>query len=311
MNKNKISLINIACNLGGNCNDVINGPEEILKAGLIEKINSAGFNIENIFSVISKNRATLSEDKSSARYMDEIVELSKEVSHIAKTELSNNNRILGIGGDHSVNLGLFSGFSSVARAPYGLIYIDAHGDINTDITTPTGNIHGMHLASLLGLGPEKLTSISGKFNKLKPSNLFHIGGSDLELAEINLIKDLNIKNMSLLEFIENGLKDLENKINDFAKNLESVWVSIDLDSINKEFAPGVAIQNRLGFNYREIYYITKFIGRLNNIVGVDIVEYSPEKDIDKRTAYLAIELIANLFGGNYSEYSEYLKLSSR
>ena len=179
--------------------------------------------------------------------------------------------------------------------------------MNTDRTTLTGNIHGMHLASLMGIGPTKLSHVHGNEVKIKKENLLHIGGNDFDQAELDLVKAEDLASFTLFDLLSYGLGKLIPMIEELRGKVGKVWVSLDLDVIDKVYAPGAGMPNPAGLSYREIAAIAEYIGKNCNVVGVDVVEYNPLQDIDGKTAELGIELIAKFFGRNYSWYSNYLE----
>jgi arginase len=212
-----------------------------------------------------------------------------------------------LGGDHSVCLGAVSGASVALSGELGLIYLDAHGDMNTDETTLTGNIHGMHLASLMGFGAQSLQQVHGSTTKINKENLLHIGGSDFDQAELDLIKHENLQTFTLFDLLSQSLAPVLKMIDNLAARVPNVWISLDLDSIDRIYAPGAGMPNAKGLTYREIATIAAYIGEKCNVVGIDVVEYNPLQDEDHKTAELGIELIATFFGRKYSWYTNYLK----
>lgn len=188
-----------------------------------------------------------------------------------------------------------------------MIYLDAHGDMNTDQTTMTGNIHGMHLASLMGFGATELAQVYGEQTKLPKDNLLHIGGCDWDQSELDLIKDEGLKAFTLLDVMSHGLAPLLKMIDELAERVANIWISLDLDVIDKMYAPGAGMPNAGGLTYREVAAIAEYAGKKCNVIGIDVVEYNPLQDIDHKTAELGIELIAKFLGSNYSWYTNYLE----
>ena len=213
-------------------------------------------------------------------------------------------------GDHSICLGAVAGASSGLEGTLGLIYFDAHGDMNTDQTTPSGNIHGMHLASLMGFGAPELAHVHGEQVKIAKENLLHIGGCDFDQAELDFVARENLQAFSMLDLMKHGLGPLFDMIDDLVGRVDHIWVSLDLDSIDAVYAPGAGMPNKKGLTYREIAAVAEYIGAQGKTVGVDVVEYNPLQDEQGKTAELAIELIATYLGKSYSWYSQYLEKNS-
>jgi arginase len=304
------SVLLIPLDLGAKNLGVDIGPEAFVYAGIESKLASAGFKLNDPIRFNPKPRDQVEMGDPKARYMDEIVRICEQVAESTKIELARGQKVIGLGGDHSINLGLFSGASSYcgdSQKTIGMIYLDAHGDMNTEVTTLSGNIHGMHVASLMGLGPEPLKNVGGNFTKLKFANLLHIGGSDIDQAESDLMFNAKIPNFSLADVMLHGLAPLTKMIDDLAKRCNCVWVSLDLDSIDKLYAPGAGMPSNAGLSYREVSFICKYIGQICNVIGVDVVEYNPLQDEGRKTAELGIELIAKLLGSDYSWYTGYME----
>ena len=178
--------------------------------------------------------------------------------------------------------------------------------MNTDKTTLSGNVHGMHLASLLGFGADELKQLHSKATKIKKEHLLHIGGCDFDQAELDLIADEKLKAFTLFDLVSDGMSPLLKMIDNLAKRTPNVWVSLDLDVIDRIYAPGAGMPNAKGLTYREIAIIAEYIGRHCNVVGIDVVEYNPLQDDQQKTAELGIELVAKFFGKNYSWYTNYM-----
>ena len=303
-------IIGIPLDLGAKNLGVDIGPEAFLYSGAEAKLKSAGINVAKTIQIKCNKREDVEMGDPRMRYMSEIVRVSEEVADLVRQSLSEGKKIIGLGGDHSINLGLFSGAASYFKQKgedLGMIYLDAHGDMNTHETTQSGNIHGMHVASLMGLGPDELKQVGGDFVKLKFSDLLHIGGSDLDQPEIDLIARESIPNFSLSDVLMHGLSPLVKMIDEQASRCPNIWVSLDLDAIDRIYAPGAGMPSNAGLSYREVAFICKYIGEHCNVVGVDVVEYNPLQDQDKKTAELGIELIAKLLGGEYSWYTNYME----
>jgi arginase len=179
--------------------------------------------------------------------------------------------------------------------------------MNTDETTLSGNIHGMHLASLMGFGAPELANAYREGVKLPKENLLHIGGSDFDQAELDLIERENLQAFTLFDLLSSNLAPLLKMIDDLASRVPNIWISLDLDSIDRIYAPGAGMPNPKGLSYREIATIAEYIGKKCNVVGVDVVEYNPLQDEQNKTAELGIELIAKFLGKEYSWYTGYME----
>lgn len=304
---NKATLIGIPIDLGTKNLGVDIGPNAFRYEHLIEKLTNVGFKITDNGNISCKDKNTLKIGNPKLKYLEEIIRVSKIIASQVELLIKKQEKIIALGGDHSISLGTISGASTALKGNLGLIYCDAHGDMNTDKTTSTGNIHGMHLASLMGFGDKHLTNIHNSSIKIAKNNLVHIGGNDLDKEEIEFIKKEKIKYYPIFDVLSTGLGPLFKLINNLKSQVKNIWVSLDLDVIDSTYAPGTGMPNKAGLTYREITTIAKYIGENCNVVGLDIVEYNPLQDIDGKTAELGIELIAKLLGSNYSWYTNYLE----
>jgi arginase len=301
-----ISLIGIPLDLGAKNLGVDIGPDAFRYAGLADKLERAGFEVRDEGTVTVAHRSTLQPGDPRLRYAGEIIRVSGESAQLAERTVKAGRRIVGLGGDHSMTLGLVAGASAALNGDMGLIYLDAHGDMNTPDTTLSGNIHGMHLASLLGLGAPNLAQIHTPKPKIAKPNLLHIGGSDFDPAELDLIERENLAAFTLFDLLKSGLAPLLEQIDALCSRVQNVYVSLDLDVIDRLYAPGAGMPNAKGLTYREIATIAEYIGTRCHVAGVDVVEYNPLQDEQSKTAELGIELIAKFLGRNYSWYTNYM-----
>ena len=307
MQNTKFSLLGIPLDLGAENLGVDVGPDAFRSLKIVEKLERAGLTIEDVGNVECRPRQGLTVGDSKLRYLDEIVRVSEESAKLVAEHVKQGDKVIALGGDHSVCLGTISGAAAALGERLGLVYIDAHGDINTTETTLTGNIHGMPLASLMGFGDERLRNVLTKSRKISPENLLHIGGNDFDPGEIEMVKREHLNCFMTFDMLADGLRALFKMIDDLSARADHVWVSLDLDAIDEIYAPGVGMPNKGGLTYREIVAIVSYISQKMNVVGMDLVEYNPLADDNAKTAELGIELIARTFGSNYSWYTNYME----
>lgn len=301
-----ISLLGVSLDLGGVNLGVDIGPNAFRHRNIIKKLEAVGFKVTDAGNIVCKDKKTLTFDNPRLKYLEEIVRVSNRTAHTVNNLLLRDQKVVVLGGDHTVSLGAISGASITVKNDLGLIYFDAHGDLNTDKTTLTGNIHGMHLASLIGYGNKQLRDIYRPVTKIYKRNVLHIGGYDFDTYEAEFIKKEKMNFYKILDLLSNGLKPLFTHIDKLQKKVKNLWVSLDLDAIDYIYAPGVGMQNKSGLTYREITTLCDYIGQKCNVIGMDIVEYNPLMDTNGMTAELSIELIAKILGSNYSWYTNYL-----
>lgn len=303
--KTTVTIIGAKLDLGAEDLGSYEGPDVLRSRKIKEKLEDSGLKVTDLGNIEAKKREHLAISDPTLPYIEEIVRTNELIATTVADNL-NSSKVVILGGDHSVNLGAFSGATTKYGQSIGLVYIDAHGDINTPESSLSHNIHGMHLASLMGFGPNAMTQIANSNTKLPIENLLHIGACDLDDAEKDLIKTQKINAFTLFDLETKGMGKLIECIDDLSKKTDAIWISLDLDAIDWVYAPGVGIPNQGGLTYREIALITEYIGQNCNVVGMDIVEYNPKKDIDFKTAELAIDLTAKLCGSNYSWYTNYM-----
>lgn len=301
-----ITIIGVPLDLGSENLGVDIGPDAFRQNKITEKLEAAGLKITDSGNIACTDRAELDPGDPKLPYGQEIVRVNEQVAQQTQAALEANQVVVALGGDHSINLGVVGGASAALDGDIGLIYIDAHGDINTAESSLSHNIHGMHLAALMGFGAPELVQAYRPNTKLAKENLLHIAGADFDLAELDLIEHEQLSCFTMLDLLSNGLAPLLQKIDELASRVANIWVSVDLDAIDSVYAPGVGIPNHGGLTYREVAAITEYIGKQCNVIGIDMVEYNPLKDSDSKTAELGIELIAKLLGANYSWYTNYM-----
>lgn len=303
-NKTNASLIGIPVDLGAEMLGVSMGPQSLRFSGIVEKLKHVGLNISDLGDIACKS--DVKEGSVKLKNLNEIVRIAQEAASKVEAEIKKGNRIVALGGDHTLSIGTVAGAAKALNGNLGLIYIDAHGDFNTDQTTLSGNIHGMSLSALVGLGAKELVDIYYPGTKIKIENALLVGVSDLDIEEEALIKKVNLPTFDMMDILARSFGDLFGMIQDLNSRVDNIWVSFDLDSVDGIYAPGVGIPNTGGLTHREIMALAKYIGKKCNVVGVDIVEYNPTRDIEHKTADLAIEVGARVLGFDYSAYTKYM-----
>lgn len=299
-------LLGIPLDLGAERIGADLAPNALRYRKIIEKLQRVGISIEDLGNIESELREKLKRGNPRLKYANEIIRISEIVAGIVAAEIHKGNKIIAIGGDHSISLGTISGAAYNEEESLGLLWLDAHPDLNTEKTTMTGNVHGMPLAALLGEGNSELVNLSKKGAKIRKENVIIIGVKDIDLAEAELIASLKLKTFGISKIVSSGLDPIFDEINQLISRTSRIWVSIDLDVMDEQYAPGVGMPNYGGLTYREMSAISAFIGKNCKVVGMDIVEYNPVNDIEHLTSDLAIEIVAKILGKEYGSYTEYL-----
>lgn len=302
---NKLQIIDAPLDFGPENLGVDLGPGAIRHTHLVTILKKLKFTILDKGSIKVDKPKQVGNPK--LKYLAENLTFNKKLSSAILEDLKKKYYPIVLGGDHSITLGSVSAIARVKKN-VGLIWIDAHPDCNTDKTTLTGNIHGMPLAALLGEGNKKLVNFFTPKQKIKTENTVIIGVKDIDEAELRIMRKLKVKTYTVDDVEEKGIVTVTNEtINTLMPNVSHLHISIDLDAIDSEFAPGVGMPNYGGLTYREISYLTRKIGELKLTKSIDIVELNPTKDIENKTANLAVELIVNLLGKKYTLYETYLE----
>lgn len=307
MDNTPATLIGVPLDLGAENLGVDVGPSAFRYQKIVDKLQSAGLDVTDSgdVPVTERSQAAIGDDPKH-KYIQEILQTTDVLADRVESTIRRGEKAIVLGGDHSLTLGTVAGASAAVDGDLGVIYFDAHGDMNTDETTPTGNVHGMHMASLMGFGAQKLVDSYKPGRKLDQHNLVHIGGCDFDQSEKDLLVSAGIPNQSILDILKDGIAPALELIDGLNGRVKNVWISLDLDAIDSLYAPGAGMPNAKGLSYREISAFAEYIGQHCNVVGVDVVEYNPLQDVDRKTAELGTELIATFFGRQYSWYTHYL-----
>ena len=295
MNK-KIAIIGVPMDMGQQRRGVDMGPSAIRYAGVVERLEELGYEIEDIGDLEIGRREKTIIERSNLRNLKAVLE-ANELLHDKVSEVMKNGMFpLVLGGDHSIAMGTLAGVAEHFQN-LGVIWYDAHGDLNTEETSPSGNIHGMPLAVSLGLGHPALTNIGGYSPKLKPENVVIIGARALDEGEKDLIKEIGIKTYTMHEVDRLGMtKVMEETIAYLKNRTDGVHLSLDLDGLDPDHAPGVGTPVVGGLTYRESHLAMEMLAESGIITSAEFVEVNPILDEKNRTAQVAVALMGSLFG---------------
>jgi arginase len=296
-----IRVIGVPLDMGASRRGVDMGPSAMRVAGLEARLEALGHHVTdggNIRVEVAETRASGSEN---ARYLTEITETCTRTAEAVLAALDRGETPLVLGGDHSLAAGSVSGVAHFYRRrgqKIGIIWIDAHSDINTPDTSPSGNVHGMPLAALLGLGPEPLANIYGYSPKIEPENAVLVGVRDIDAAERENIRRAGIAEVYTMRDIdERGMRAvMEEALRAAGRGTAGYHVSLDLDWIDPEDAPGVGTPVRGGATYREAHLAMEILADHGRLLSFEMVEVNPVIDEHNRTADLAVELACSAFG---------------
>lgn len=289
----KIRIIGIPVDLGQVLRGVDMGPSAVRYAGLADSLKKLGYEVNDFGNIRIPVRAAITEDGKDGT-LEALCKANKKIYKAAKTSIEDGYMPIFLGGDHSLAIGTIGGITHNRRT--GVIWIDAHGDFNTPETSKSGNIHGMPLATLLGDGHKKLVNIGRKGAKLKPEDVILIGLRDLDRDERRLIKNSGIGYFTMRDIDEKGISTVMEKALRQLEHLDSIHVSLDVDSLDPMDAPGVGTPVKGGLSYREAHLMMEIIADTKKVSSMDIVEINPMLDTYNKTAGIAVDLAVSLFG---------------
>ncbi len=295
-----IHLLGVPMDLGSGRRGVDMGPSAIRIAGLADRLAELGHKVVDEGDVGIKNMEALRVGDVRARYLAEIARASRLVCNKVERIVGKGRFPLVLGGDHSISVGTVSAISMAARREgkkVGLLWVDAHGDINTPETSPSGNIHGMPVAALLGEGPAELTSIGGEGPKVDPRNVAMVAIRSLDEGEKIRLKQYGVGVHTMSEVDRNGIeKVMKAALARVTDGTDGVHVSFDLDAVDPTVAPGVGTPVKGGLDYREAHFLMEMLSDSGVMTSLEMVEVNPILDDRNTSASFAVELVQSAFG---------------
>jgi arginase len=295
-----INIIGFPMDLGADRRGVDMGPSALRIADVKSKLENLGYSIvdEGDINIEIMERQKITNSK--LKYLNEILKTNRILARKIEKVLEKGNFPLCIGGDHSMALGTIGGISSFCKQnklTLGVIWIDAHADMNTDETTPSGNIHGMPLAASLGIGNEKLVNFYGFSPKLKPENCALIGVRSIDEMERNIIRKLNLAVYTMTDIDKQGIHRIIVKVlRQFKEKVDHIHVSFDLDSVDPSVTPGVGTPVPGGLSYREAHLLMEAIAECGCMSSLEVTEINPILDDKNKSALFAADVIASSMG---------------
>lgn len=290
-----IRIFGAPMDLGQRRRGVDMGPSAIRYAGLNAQLAALGHTVidhGNIPVPLPENEPP---DTSRARHLRSIAGVCQDIYTRAMDANTRGEMALFLGGDHSLSIGTVSAITA-HESSVGVLWVDAHGDFNTPDITPSGNVHGMALACLMGRGPAELTQIGRAEAKLHASQAIIIGGRDIDPEEKNLLRQLNVRVFTMRDIDTLGMAQVARMALEQFAPLKRIHISLDMDSLDPAEAPGVGTPVPGGLTYREAHLLMEILHDSRKVTSMDIVEINPILDDRNRTARLAVELVASVFG---------------
>ena len=295
-----VNIIGFPMDLGADRRGVDMGPSALRIAGLEEKLERLGYKIIDSGDIYIQIKERQKVTNPKLKYLEEIIKTSKILAGRVEKALEKNHFPLCIGGDHSMALGTIAGIASYCkkhRLKLGVIWIDAHSDMNTDETSPSGNIHGMPLAASIGLGHSKLVNFFGFSPKLKPQNCALIGIRSIDNPEKDNIRKLDLPVYTMTDIDKMGIYRIIVKVlKQFKEKVDHIHVSLDLDSVDPAIAPGVGTPVPGGLSYREAHLLMESIAECGCMSSLEVSEVNPILDDKNKSAIFAVDLIASSMG---------------
>ncbi len=292
----KVKVIGVPLDLGAGRRGVDMGPSAMRAAKLHSTLQGLGHDVDDLGNITGIEPEERKPKDPKLRYLDEVLLVCKRLSQKVTKVMSAGDFPLILGGDHSLAMGTWSGLASVGRNE-GLIWIDAHGDFNTDATTPSGNIHGMPLAAICGYGDERLATLGGVKPKVDPKRVALVGIRDVDPGERKLINDSGISYSTMRDIDEKGVrKVMDDAIGIAGKGGKRIHLSFDVDVMDPEYAMGTGTPSPGGLTYREAHLAMEMVADSGQLQSMEIVEVNPLLDDKNKTGELAVGLIASALG---------------
>jgi arginase len=286
--------------LGSGRRGVDMGPSAIRIAGVDDRLVELGHKVVDEGDIVIKNMEELKVGDESARYLTEIARAANTLAKKVERIMGLGHFPLVVGGDHSIAIGTVSGIAAFAQSQgkrTGLLWIDAHGDINTPETSPTGNIHGMPLAALLGFGAAELTGVAGPAPKVNAGNVALVGIRSLDAGEKKRLQETGVQVHTMSDIDRHGVHRVMKKaLARVTDGTDYVHVSFDLDAVDPTVAPGVGTPVKGGLDYREGHLIMEVIHDAKVMTSLEMVEVNPILDQGNASAAYAVELVQSAFG---------------
>lgn len=292
-----IAVISVSIDLGAGRRGVDMGPSAMRIAGITGEIEAIGHRVVELGTITAGGIETTEAGRDGLPFLSEIVRVVKGTRAMVRRGLRQGCTPLVLGGDHSLSIGSVAAVAEHHRergAPIGVIWVDAHGDLNRPETSPSGNVHGMSLAVLLGHGDKRLV---GAQPAIKPENVSILGARELDPGERRLIADLGVRVFTMSEIDERGVATcMDEALRRASTGTAGFHLSLDLDALDPRLAPGVGTPVQGGLTYREGHLVCEKASRSGSLLSLEVVELNPVLDDRNHTAALAVGLVASALG---------------
>jgi len=291
-----VTIVGAPLDLGQGRRGVDMGPSAIRYAGLEERLASFGCAVVDRGNVATPEPEALAVHDERARFLPEILEACARLGALVREVVLEGSVPLVLGGDHSIAMGTLSGLASAAGQRGGVIWIDAHGDLNTPSSSPSGNVHGMGLAAALGLAGDGFAHPALHLPAVDPERVVLVGVRSLDPAERTLIRDRGLRAITMTEIDRIGIERAMQEAIDRVSGAGFVHLSLDLDAVDPEIAPGVGTPVKGGLTYREAHLACELLAESQLVGSLELVEVNPILDRENGSAATAVELAASALG---------------
>lgn len=300
MRQSKIAVIGAPMDLGAGRRGVDMGPSAIRVANLDERIALLGYEVRDLGNVMVDQPESSPVGPSNARYLAQIAHTCTRLAELVEKAAGEDRLPLVLGGDHSIAVGTVAGVANHYRKSgqrIGLIWVDAHADMNTPEISPSGNVHGMPLACCIGKGPVELTHLLGYAPKVDPRNVALVGIRSVDDKEKKIVQQTGVNVFTMRDIDERGLRQvMQDAIQAATDGTAGFHVSYDMDSVDPHEAPGVGTPVKGGITYREAHLVMEMLGDTDKITSIEMVELNPVIDEANKTGILAVELVMSALG---------------
>ncbi len=299
--KSRIAIIGAPLDLGQGRRGVDMGPSAVRVAGLGRKLGALGYDVVDLGNIpVSQAESLADAGPSNAKYVAQIAHSCEKLARMVSEALEAGQLPLVLGGDHSIAAGTVAGVADYLRRDErraGLLWIDAHADMNTPESSPSGNVHGMPLACCMGEGPVELVNLLGFAPKVQAGNVALVGIRDVDEMERGHLREIGVHAFTMRDIDERGMRDvMRDAIAVVSSATAGFHLSLDLDFVDPDYAPGVGTPVRGGATYREAHLAMEMVCDSGRMLSMEVVEVNPVIDEVNRTAELAVELILSAMG---------------
>lgn len=295
-----VHIIGFPIDLGADRRGVDMGPSALRIADIDLRLERLGYTVVDEGDIPMRNIEEQEEEHSTLKYLSGVAEMSHVLCNRVKGVLDAGHFPLIMGGDHSMSVGSLAGVGQHCREQgktLGVIWVDAHADMNTAETTPSGNIHGMPLAVAMGYGHPALTSIGGTEPKVAPQHVALVGVRSIDPGERELIHELGVAAYTMFDIDRLGMYTIASRVlEDMSRQVDHLHISFDVDAVDPSIAPGVGTPVPGGLSYREIHLFMEMVSQIASFASMDVTEVNPILDVRNQTAELVADVVASSMG---------------